>query len=155
MTTDQPIYLTPEGLTKIKNSHEELTTNKRRQIAERIRLAKELGDLSENAEYADAKDEQAFVEGKILELEHILKNAEVMAQPQSGGRIQIGSTVDVDSDSGSQVFTIVGHNEADPSKGLISHESPLGKAFMGRKEGENIHVTVPKGTRELKIVKVR
>ncbi len=155
MTTDQSIYMTKEGLEKIKAEYQELTTNKRRQIAERIRLAKELGDLSENAEYADAKDEQAFVEGKILELEHTIKNAEVMDPSKGGGGIQIGSRIEVETENGQQTYTIVGHNEADPAKGFISHESPLGKAFIGKKEGENLQVTVPKGTLQLKVLKVR
>ncbi len=138
-------YITAEGLEKIKAELQELKTTKRKQIAERIKEAKELGDLSENAEYVDAKDEQAFAEGHILELEELVKNSSVIKNQSGGSTAQVGSRVVVKGPAGEQTFSIVGSNEADPAKGKISNESPLGQALAGKREGETVKVQTPKG----------
>lgn len=145
--TDKEIYVTPDGLEKLKSDLEYLKTTKRKDIASRIASAKELGDLSENAEYSDAKEEQALVEGKVLELEETLRHVTLIQKPKGSKTVVIGSHIVVADPSGKQLeFDVVGSNEADPSAGKISNESPLGKAFLGRKVGEAVAVTVPKGT---------
>lgn len=154
MTKDGQAYLTREGLAKLKIELKELKSVKRKEIAARIQEAKELGDLSENAEYAEAKDQQGFTEGRIIELENVIKNATVISDDATGGVVQIGSTMMLKVESGEKQYTIVGSNEADPAKGLISNESPLGQAFLGRKVGETVEVKVPKGVVKYKIVKI-
>ncbi|MFH1426667.1 MAG: transcription elongation factor GreA [Candidatus Kerfeldbacteria bacterium] len=140
------IYITEEGLKKLKDELHGLKTVKRKEIAERIQEAKELGDLSENAEYIEAKEEQGFIESRVLELEQMIKNAEVISHPTNDDIIQIGSAFTATSDAGLTVsFSIVGSSEADPSKNLISNESPLGQAFLGHKTGESVTVVTPKG----------
>lgn len=137
--------LTPEGHKKLLQELEVLR-QKRKEIAERIQEAKELGDLSENAEYHEAKNDQAFSEGRIVEIEALLNNARVVSKSaKNAGTIQLGSIVAVSK--GSQKFTyhIVGINEADPLKGKISNESPLGKVFLGKKKGDTVEVQTPKG----------
>ena len=133
-----------------------LKNQKRHQVADRIKQAKEYGDLSENAEYQDAKDEQAFVEGRILELEHIVKSA--IAVDNNGGqkgRIFIGSKVKVDKDKGQILeFEIVGSMEADPVNGKISIESPLGAALMDKKVGDEVTVELPAGLVKYKILEI-
>src|SRR3989338_5792100 len=120
MSLDGQQYLTREGFVKVKEELKELKTVKRKEIALRIQEAKELGDLSENAEYAEAKSEQGFVEGRIIELENILKNAQVISEEPSGDKVRVGSQLKVKTDSGELTLTIVGSNEANPSQGLIS-----------------------------------
>ncbi|EKD78494.1 MAG: Transcription elongation factor [uncultured bacterium] len=145
--TDKEIYVTAEGLEKLKSDLEYFKTTKRKDIASRIASAKELGDLSENAEYSDAKEEQALVEGKILELEETLRNVTLIQKPKGSKTVVIGSHIAVVDPDGKQLeFDVVGSNEADPGAGTISNESPLGKAFLGRKVGDEVAVTVPKGT---------
>ena len=107
--------------------------------------AKEHGDLSENAEYEDAKNEQAFVEGRIQTLEALIKNATIIDEHHSTDHVQIGSTVKVESDDGEESFTIVGSTEAKPAEGRISNESPVGRALLGKKKGEKVVVRVPAG----------
>lgn len=147
-------YVTKDGLAKLKAELKQLKTVKRKEIAGRIQEAKELGDLSENAEYAEAKTEQAFIEGRIIELENTLKNASVISEEASGEVVQIGSTVMLKAGDTDKQYTIVGSNEADPSKGLISNESPLGQAFLGKKVGDIVEVKVPKGVVKYKVIKV-
>lgn len=149
-------YLSKEKLEELKGELKYLQTAKRQEVAERLKRAKELGDLSENAEYMEARDEQAQVEGRILELEDIIKNAEVIEKTPSTGVVKIGSTVVVEKigQSGERKFTIVGSNEANPSTGLISNESPLGRAFLGKKQGDSVTVTTPNGKVEYRIVSV-
>ncbi|MFZ5391543.1 MAG: GreA/GreB family elongation factor, partial [Patescibacteria group bacterium] len=115
---------------------------------------KELGDLSENAEYVEAKTEQGFIEGRIIELENILKNVEVIPESASGDDVQVGSTVSFATPQGDREYTIVGSNEANPAKGLISNESPLGQAFLGRKVGDKVEVDLPAGRVVYKITKI-
>ena len=125
---------------------------KRPEVANRIHDAKEHGDLSENAEYEDAKNEQAFVEGRIQTLEALIKNATIIDENHSTDHVQIGSTVAVESPDGKEAFTIVGSAEAKPAEGRISNESPVGRALLGKKKGEKVVVKVPAGDFTYKIV---
>ncbi len=144
MMDEQRIMTTPEGLAKLQAELQQLKDVERPAILQRIKDAKELGDLSENADYSDAKDQQAFIEGRILELETTLKNVE-LAGPSSGAAVAIGGTVVVVGPSGERTLHIVGGTEANPSAGNISHESPLGKALFGRHVGDKVAVTTPNG----------
>jgi transcription elongation factor GreA len=151
------VILTPEGLQKLKDEIEELSTVKRREVAERIKEAREFGDISENSEYDDAKNEQAMLETRIASLEDKLRAAQVIdASSLSSDIVRVGSVVDVkDEDNGkSQTYTIVGSTEADPANHRLSNESPVGKALIGHKKGDVVSVPAPKGERKLKIVKI-
>ncbi len=149
--TDQ--IISPEGYNKLKEELENLSTVKRREIAERIEAAKELGDLSENAEYADAKEAQAFNEGRIGEIFNLLKNLKVV-ESKGSGAVGMGSKITVVSDGRERQFEIVSFNEADPLVGKISNESPIGEAFLNRQAGEKVKVVTPKGEVEYKILKI-
>ena len=145
--------LTPEGLNKLQTELDYLKNTKRKEVSERIKTAKEFGDLSENAEYQEAKDEQAFVEGQILELESIVKTA-VMADKQDNGVAQVGSHIKVEKDGQTSEFTIVGSTEADPIHGKISVESPLGEALLNRKIDEEFEIELPVGLVKYKIIEI-
>lgn len=150
-------YITQEGLEKLKKELEVLKTVKRKEIIERIRNAKELGDLSENAEYAEAKDEQSFIEGRILEIENFINKAVIIdANSKDTGIVSVGNTVIISCEGGvgKKEYTIVGSNEANPAHGKISNESPLGKAFLGKKIGEKVEVVVPRGKIICEIVNI-
>lgn len=148
-----PKYITKQGL---KNSKEELIRlrGRRQEIARRLEEAKALGDLSENAEYMKAKEEQAFNEGKIIETEELLREAVLIKKRQNRNEVEVGSTIEVKSDLGKQTFTIVGSQELDPIHGKISNESPLGQAFLGHQIGDIIEVTTPKRKIKYKILKI-
>ena len=150
----KPTYLSKEGLDKLRTELDEMTSVKRPEVAQRIHDAKEHGDLSENAEYEDAKNEQAFVEGRIQTLEGMIKNATLIDEHHTNDHVQIGSTVKVSGPDGSQSFTIVGSTEAKPAEGRISNESPVGRALLGKKKGENVTVSVPAGDLAYKIVSI-
>ncbi len=154
MSPDGQNYVTKEGLAKLQAELHELKTVKRKELANRIQEAKELGDLSENAEYAEAKNDQSFTEGRIMEIENMFKNVVVISEEQSNGEVRVGSTIKVKSESGERAFTIVGSNEADPVNGRISNESPLGEGFLGKKVGDTVEVTVPKGVVNYKILAI-
>jgi len=148
-------YLSQEGLESLKKELQELKTKKRQEIAKRLQEAKDLGDLSENAEYLEAKEAQALNDNRINELEELLKNAVVIETPSEENIVAVGSTIEVKSnDNGTETFTIVGSTEAKPQEGKISNESPLGKAFIGRKIGEEIEVKTPGGIAKYKIIKI-
>ena len=153
------VILTPEGLEKLKQEIEYLSTTKRREVAERIKEAREFGDISENSEYDDAKNEQAMLEARIATLEDKLRSASVInAAELSPDVVRVGSQVEVkDAGSGkSLTYTIVGSTEADPSANKLSNESPVGKALVGRKKGDVAKVTLPNGkTRELTVTKIQ
>ena len=150
------VYLTKAGHTKLNAEYEDLTTNGRKMIAERIKTALGFGDLSENSEYADAKDQQVFIEGRIAELEHILKNAVIIDESHTNcSVVNVGCSVSVELEDGEMEYTIVGSAEADPEKGWISNESPIGKALLGKKSGDEIEVTVPAGNMKYKIKKIK
>lgn len=152
--TDKTLYVTAEGLKKLEDELHELKTVKRKEIAERIADAKELGDLSENAEYHDAKEEQGFVESRIIELEQQLKHVEIIDHKKNTSQVEVGSKVTVKSAAGEMTLTIVGSSEADPSQQRISNESPMGEAFLGRSVGETVDVQTPTGSTPYEIVAV-
>lgn len=145
---EKETILTPEGLRKLEEELEFLKSVKRKEIAERIKQAKEFGDLMENSEYEDAKNEQAFTEGRILTLEGLLRNAKVIDNHDVRlDVVTVGSTVRLVDDSGEELtYTIVGSAEADPAHDRISNESPVGRALLGRRKGETVTVEVPAGT---------
>lgn len=143
--TKNEFYLTADGLQALKDELRELTTDKRGDIAQRLKEAKADGDLSENAMYDAARDEQSFVEGRIAEIEHILKHAAVILN-KGTGLVALGSKVHVELEEGEQEYVIVGSTEANPDKGYISDQSPIGKALLGKKPGDEVHVDVPSGT---------
>lgn len=153
-TTKKEFFLTSEGIAKLKGELDELVGKKRVEIAARLKEAKEYGDLSENIQWDDAKDQQAFVEGRIAEIENILKHASVIEQPKNGKVIQLGSTVHLELEDGVQRYVIVGSTEANPDEGKISNESPIGQALLGKKAGEEVAVEVPSGTMTYKITKI-
>jgi len=156
MDTTKEVYLTKNGLTKLQKEYEELTTSGRKRIAEMIKTAKEYGDLSENSEYADAKDQQVFIEGRIAELEHIIKNAVMIDESHNNcTTVGVGCNVQVELETGEMEYRIVGSAEADPQKGWISNESPIGKALLGRKSGDEVEVSVPAGNIKYKIKKIK
>jgi transcription elongation factor GreA len=150
------IYLTAEGIEKIRVELDILITQKRPEIAKRLRAAIEMGDLSENADYTSAKEDQAFMEGRILELEHILKNVAVIEEKNSGEHVEIGSEVTVREEGydDEETFYIVGSKEANPDKGKISYESPIGKALLKHRVGEIVRVSTPAGDTNFKILKI-
>jgi len=150
--------ITPEGLEKLKEEIDHLSTARRREVAERIKEAREFGDISENAEYDDAKNAQAMLEAKIAQLEERIRAATVVDPSElSNDIVGIGSIVHVkDEKTGkSQKFTIVGSAEANPADAKLSNESPVGRALLGHKRNETVSVSVPKGpARKLKITKI-
>ncbi|MBA3850909.1 MAG: transcription elongation factor GreA [Chloroflexi bacterium] len=151
---NKPAYLSREGLQKLREELDELVNLRRAEVAGRIHDAKEHGDVSENAEYEDAKNEQAFVEGRIQTLSALIKNAVLIDEHTSKSHVQIGSTVEIDSGDGRERYTIVGSAEASPAEGKISNESPVGRALLGHKKGEKITVSVPSGDSVYKIVSI-
>lgn len=145
---DKEVILTLEGLNKLEKEIEHLKTVRRREIAERIKQALEFGDISENSEYEDAKNEQGFIEGRILAIEKMLRNVRIIDEQEvSLDEVGLGSKVTLlDVETGEQlIYSLVGSAEADPFNGRISNESPVGKALLGRKAGEEIEVNVPVG----------
>ena len=146
--------ISKEGYEKLQKEIDLLTNVKRREIAERIQKAKDMGDLSENAEYAEAKDAQAFNEGRIAELTQMLKNLTVVQNGQASDKVGMGSRVTAKSNGNEKEFTIVSFNEADPLVGKISNESPLGKALLEKKVGDKALVETPKGEIKYEILKI-
>lgn len=139
-------FITKEGLEKLKEELNYLKTEKRQEISRRIQSAKELGDLSENAEYSEAKEQQALNEGKVAEIEETIKNAQTIDNRHSKSKlVNVGSTITVKNGNGERTFTIVGSNEANPSEGKISNETPLAISFLGHKANDKIKVETPKG----------
>ncbi len=147
-------YVSPEFLAKIKEELHDLKTVKRREFAARIETAKALGDLSENAEYHEAKDGLGFVEGRILEIDDLLKNAIVIQPEAAGTNVRVGSTVDVSVNGKQKTFTIVGSTEADPLTGKISNESPIGRNLLGAKVGDRVDVETPAGAAVYEVLRI-
>ena len=145
---ERETILTPEGLRKLEEELEFLKSVKRKEVAERIKQSKEFGDLTENSEYEDAKNEQAFVEGRILTLEGMLRNVKVINNHDvRSDVVTIGSTVQLTDESGEDLtYTIVGSAEADPLHDRISNESPVGRALLGKRKGQTVTVQAPAGT---------
>lgn len=146
--------ISPEGYDKLKDELTYLSTVRRKEIAERIERAKELGDLSENAEYSEAKDAQALNEGRILDLTNTLKNVTVVEHENSCEKVVLGSKLTVKIDNQEKHYTIVSFNEADPINGKISNESPIGVAFLEKKKGDTVEVETPRGIMKYKILKI-
>jgi len=146
--------LTKEGLEKLNKELELLTGQRRREVIERIQEAVAHGDLSENADYAQAKEEQSFIEGRIQELEEILKNAEIIETKGGHSLVSVGSTVKVKVNGQERSYTIVGSNEANPAAGRISNESLVGTKLLGAKPGDKVMIEAPGGKNEYQIVAI-
>jgi transcription elongation factor GreA len=147
--------ISQEGYEKLKKEYDYLIGVKRMEIADRIQKAKDMGDLSENAEYSEAKDAQAFNDGRIVELYQMLKNLTVVKNGSGHDKVGMGSKVKARTSVGTErEFIIVSFNEADPANGKISNESPIGMAFLNKKKGEKVIVTTPKGETEYEILSI-
>ena len=153
---ERPVLLTKEGLRQLEVELDHLVQVRRAEIAERIRHARDFGDISENAEYTEAKNEQSLVEGRIQTLEAMIRNAVVIEdEPREAGVVAVGASVTVTDEDGDATYSIVGAAEADPLRGRISNESPLGRALMGHRAGDEVEWTSPGGsTSRVKIVSV-
>jgi len=158
MIKEKEVVLTREGLRKLEEEHENLKAVKRREVAERIKQAIEFGDISENSEFEDAKNEQAFIEGRILTLEKMLRNVKVIEDTgEVQNQVTLGSTVilkDLEFNETLE-YTIVGAAEANPMKNRISYESPVGAAIMGHEQGDELEVQVPAGIVKYKLEEIR
>jgi len=149
-------HLTKEGVTELEKEHEQLVAE-RGPIAERIKNAREFGDLTENAEYTSAREEQERVEGRIAEIENILQNVDIIKKPSNDSKVRLGSGVKLKAKVNggkTKEFHVVGTVEADPLNGKISDESPIGQALMGRKEGDEVEIKTPAETCIYKIVDI-
>ncbi len=156
MMSQKPVYLTPEGENRLKEELEYLRTVRRPQVAAYIQLAKDGGDIMENAGYDDAKNEQAFVEGRIATLEAMLKNSALIEESGPSEVVILGSRVKVAEEGGQEeAYRIVGWAEVDPTNGRISNESPLGQALLGHRVGEEVTVQTPDGVRRFKVLEIR
>jgi transcription elongation factor GreA len=148
------VYITQEGLEKLQKELSDLLQEKRPAVAQRIKEARDMGDISENAEYDAARQEQAFVEGRVAELEELIKSSEVITEEAGTDEVRVGSKVTVRIDGGEETFYIVGAHEADPLENKISHESPLGASLVGKKIGDTFEVEAPIGKLIYKIIKI-
>ena len=153
MDTNNKVLLTKDGLTELKREHDELVSVKRPDAVTRLAAARELGDLSENSEYAAAKQDLAFIDGRIAELEDILHSAKVVTT-HGKSQVDVGCKVTLHVNGKKDVFHLVGEWEADPKQKKISHESPLGKALLGKKVGEKVEVEAPAGKIQYKILDI-
>lgn len=153
---DEKRYLTKEKYKALEKELHELSTTKREEIAEQLHYAKSLGDLSENAEYSDAREKQAKLEDRIRELENVLKNAEIVKKHHTDA-VEVGSSVTVQKKGSTDKieYEIVGTEEADMSKNKLSYKSPLGEAMLGHKKGESFKFTTPKGNVEYKVISIK
>jgi len=153
----QGLVVTPEGYQKLLDDLEQLKTVQRKQVANRIREAKQFGELMDNSEYEEAKSEQAYVEGRILELQRLLQNAVAVERSEGpADEVRLGSLVKLKDKAGKKLeYTIVGPVEADPANNRISYESPVGRALVGRAKGDKVKVTAPSGTVAYTIVDVK
>jgi transcription elongation factor GreA len=146
--------LTQAGLIKLNEELKVLVNEKRKEVIERIREAAAHGDLSENADYAQAREEQSFIEGRIQEIEDMIKNAEIITASTQHSTVTIGSTVKVKVGDKEKTYTIVGSNEANPNEGKISNESLVGRALLGKKIGDRVMVTTPAGDMEYEVAAI-
>ena len=157
MTYRNEELVTPEGLGKLQDELKHLTETRRREVADRIRQAREFGDLSENSEYDDAKNEQGLLERRISELQRRIRNAKVVDPSETDANaVDVGTkvTIKASGEDKERTFQIVGANESDPSTGKLSHASPVGKAVLKRRVGEKVTVSTPRGSTEYEIVNV-
>jgi len=155
MSPDKPVPISKDGLKKLEAELEELRTRKRQEVAERIHAAMQFGDYSENSELEQAKNDQAFLEGRIQTVEQMVKNAAIIDENEHHDIVEIGSHVTIEQDGERDQYVIVGSAEAAPAEGRISNESPVGKALMGHRAGETVRLVVPAGAVEMKILTVR
>ena len=151
---EKPVYVSADGLKKLQVELEDLRTVKRAEIAERIHAAMEFGDFSENSELEQAKNDQAFLEGRIMTLEQMIKNAQLIDEKSKHDIVEVGSHITVEADGRKEQYVIVGSAEASPAEGKISNESPVGRALLGHKTGETVKLSIPAGTVEMKILAV-
>ena len=152
---EEEIYLTPEGADKLRKELEQLKGPRRNELSARLRHAVSQGDLSENADYISAKEDQAFLEGRILELELLFKEATIVDRKAPSGKVEVGGTVVVLNETeAEETFHIVGEKEADPRNGKISHKSPIGKSLMRKARGDVVTVKTPGGKLTFKILKL-
>ena len=151
---DKPQYVSADGLRKLQAELAELRTTKRAEVAQRIHAAMEFGDFTENSELEQAKNDQAFLEGRIMTLEQMIKNAQVIDEKARHVLVEVGSKVTVEADGQKENYVIVGSAEAAPQDGKISNESPVGRALLGHRPGETVKMSVPAGTIEMKILAV-
>lgn len=154
---EKQVMLTEEGLKKLEEKLEHLKTVRRTEVSERIKQAISFGDISENSEYEDAKNEQAFIEGEIMTIENMLRNSKIIEEGQDTDTVVIGSTVvlkDIEFDEDLE-YAIVGSAEADPMEGRISDESPVGKAVLGHRVGDIVEVSVPAGTLKYEVLDIK
>jgi transcription elongation factor GreA len=153
---EKPVLLTKEGLRQLEEELEQLVSVRRVEVADRIRHARDFGDISENSEYTEAKNEQSLVEGRILTLEAMVRNAVLIEEAErEAGVVDVGASVSVRLDDEEETYAIVGPAEADPLRGRISNESPLGRALIGHRAGEEVEWDSPMGTGRVKILAVR
>ena len=153
---EKAVPMTKEGIERMEKELELLRNVRRPEVAERIHQAKELASAQNNAEYEEAKNEQAFVEGRIMTLEHLLQNATIIDEEAAhhASRVQLGAKVTVDNEGKTMEYTIVGPAEAHPTDGLISNESPVGRALLGKRVGDQVQVSVPRGVLKLTITSI-
>jgi transcription elongation factor GreA len=154
--TEQSIYVTRDGLKKLEDELEYLRTVKRAEVAQRLHDAMGEGDIDENAEYDDAKNEQSFVEGRILTLETMVKNAVIIQEGKHRDQVVLGSTVTIAEEGGEpETYHLVGSAEADPRQGRISNQSPLGRVLLGKRVGETVTVSAPAGILSFQIIAIQ
>jgi transcription elongation factor GreA len=156
--SDRPAYLTRDGRARLETELEDLTTRGRKDIAERINAAKELGDISESGEYEDAKNQQAHLEGRIREIKSILSRAQIIDEENGhASEVRVGSkvTVRIDGEEEDETWTIVGSTEAKPRDGKISNESPIGSALLGKRPRQKVQVQTPDGVMKMTVVKIQ
>ncbi len=149
------IQLTKKGYDDLQTEHQDLVKNKKPQAVDRLQKARAMGDLSENSEYTAAKEELAFVEGRTREIEEILNQAEVVENHSSGNKVEIGTSVIVETDGKKELFQIVGEFEADPMNKKLSQNSPIGQALINKKVGDTVEINIPAGTVQYKIVDIK
>ena len=156
--SEKPVYLTREGRARLEAELEDLEIDGRKQVAERIKAAKELGDISESGEYEDAKNSQALLEGRIRDIKNTLSRAQIIEDDQNGSKneVRVGSSVTVrlEDDDEEETWTIVGSAEASPREGKVSNESPIGAALLGKKPRQKVTVQTPSGVMKLTILKI-
>lgn len=155
MTNENVQYLTQEKKNELEEELKELKEEKVVSLAKRIDEARQMGDLSENAEYHQAREELAWAQSRVKQIEYILDNAQIITGEDTGNIVNLGSIITVKGPNGEKEYTIVGAQEADPMSGKISNESPLGSAFMGKKKGDRVEVKLPTGIQEYKITSVK
>ena len=154
MINTPKIKVTKQGLNSLKNELDDLKNNKRPKIVDRLTFARSQGDLSENSDYQNAKDELEFLDGRISELEEVVKHTQVISSPTGGSEVSFGTKVTVSSNGEKYIYEIVGEWEADPTNKKISHSSPLGQKLIGKKVGEKIDVEAPAGKITYKVLAI-